>query len=427
MRRLLAFLLALAAPAAWAHAIPDAAVFLDVEEGGVRAELHLPLSELEIGFGRDLLPGGERAVARYRSALAAYLAEHVGAVAPDERPWTVTVRSVGYHTEPTGTHIGDVEEAVAEVWLVPPDGAPVRRFTLLYDAVVHELISHQALVSVRSDWAGGQVGGEPTFVGRADWKAQRIEIDRTEAGAWRGFRASFALGVHHIAEGTDHLLFLLTLLLPAALVAVGGRWGAFVGWRRGLGRLLRIVTAFTVGHSLTLALGVLAGVTAPAGPVEVVIALSVLVSAVHALRPLFPEREGLVAGLFGLVHGLAFAEIVAGFGVGPGQAALTLLGFNLGIEAVQLAVVAVVAPVLFLLARTALYAPVRIVGATVAGVAALAWAAERALGWANPVASWVEGIAHDAVWLVVGLAVLALAASAWERLQARREPTASVG
>ena len=423
MRLLLsAFVLLVLALPAWAHPMPQSVVLLDVEETGVRAEVHLPLSELEIGFGQTLVPEAVRTSAALRAEIGRYLAAHLSGSSPDGTPWATAVRSVVYHTEPSADGLGTIDEAVAEVWLAAPGGASTRAFTFHYDAVVHELLSHNALVSVRSDWRTGLTGAEPEFVGRVDWNTHELAIDRTGVSAWAGFAAAFALGAHHIAEGTDHLLFLLVLLLPAVLVVAPGgrRWGGAAEARPAARRLLWIVTAFTVGHSLTLALGALGGVRLPSGPVEVVIALSILVSAVHAVRPLFPHREALVAGAFGLVHGLAFADVIAGMALGPWQSALTLVGFNLGIEAVQLVVVAVAAPLLFTLARTPAYTPVRLVGAMLAGVAASAWAAERALGWENPLTPWVEGAARDAVWLVVGLAAVALAAAAWERVQARR-------
>jgi hypothetical protein len=94
----------------------------------------------------------------------------------------------------------------------------------------------------------------------------------------------------HIAEGTDHMLFLLVLLLPAPLLVARAEWGTPVGVRQSLLRIFGIVTAFTIGHSLTLSLAALGAVTVPSHPVEVLIAVSILVSAVHAFRPIFPGR-----------------------------------------------------------------------------------------------------------------------------------------
>ncbi len=105
-----------------------------------------------------------------------------------------------------------------------------------------------------------------------------------------------------------------------------------------------MVTAFTIGHSITLIGGAFFGWALPSRPVEVLIAISILVSAIHACRPLFPGREAWVAGGFGLVHGLAFATLIGRFGLEPLQKAQSILGFNLGIELVQLGVVLAILP-----------------------------------------------------------------------------------
>ncbi len=218
-----------------------------------------------------------------------------------------------------------------------------------------------------------------------------------------GFGAAFRMGVRHIAEGTDHLLFLLTLLLPAPLLASAGRWSGRRSIRRGVSHILGIVTAFTLGHSFTLALSGLGLVHLPSRPVEVLIAVSILVSAIHAIRPLFPGREAIIAATFGLVHGLAFATALNELGVTGWYRLVSLLGFNLGIEAMQIAVIAVTLPALLVLSRTERYAMFRMLGAAFAGVASCAWIAERVLDRPNSIGYGVEKLAHHGVWLCAGL------------------------
>jgi hypothetical protein len=221
----------------------------------------------------------------------------------------------------------------------------------------------------------------------------------------------FRLGARHIAEGTDHLLFLLALILPAPLIAAGGRWGGYAGGKTALRRIVKVVTAFTLGHSITLVIGALGWARLPDAVVESAIALSILVSAVHALVPIFRGREVYIAGGFGLVHGLAFASTLTGLGLDPWALASSVLGFNLGIEAFQLLVILAAMPWLVLLARSRAYGPFRIAGATLTGIAAAAWFAERAVGWDNPIAPVVEGVASHAPWLLAGLAVLSVASA----------------
>jgi HupE/UreJ protein len=214
-----------------------------------------------------------------------------------------------------------------------------------------------------------------------------------------GFASIFRLGMRHIAQGTDHLLFLLALLLPAPLLVFGSRGAGFASVRHSLLRILRVVTAFTVGHSITLALAAWGVVHVPSRPIEVLIAVSIFVSAAHALRPLFPGREAGIAAFFGLIHGLAFATTLGQLGLGRWERVASILAFNLGIETMQLIVVVAALPSLVLLSRTRAYPWLRIGGALFAGCASLGWIAERLAGvhiWVDVV---VDSVAHRAVWI----------------------------
>jgi len=228
------------------------------------------------------------------------------------------------------------------------------------------------------------------------WSGMRAAI-----GNFGGFPSMFRLGIRHIAEGTDHLLFLLALLLPAPLRVFRSRWAGFAGARHTVLQILKVVTAFTVGHSITLALAALGLVRVPSRPIEVLIAVSILVSAAHALRPLFPGREAGIAGFFGLIHGLAFASTLGQLGLGRWERVASILWFNLGIETMQLIVVAATMPSLLLLSRTRAYSVIRISGALFAGFASVGWIAERLLDVGNSVDVVVDGVAHRAGWIAV--------------------------
>ena len=197
------------------------------------------------------------------------------------------------------------------------------------------------------------------------------------------------------------------------LMAVGGRWRAGPSARRSVVRVVHVVTAFAVGHSLTLTLALAATgvVDVPSRPVETLIALSIGVSAVHAIRPLVPRGEVLIAVGFGLVHGLAFASLISDLGLDRGSLVTTLLAFNLGIELTQMLVVALVMPSLLVLARTAVYPAFRVGVALVGLVFSVSWVLERAtLTPADPfegVQTWLVG--HP-LHVAAAVAVLALVA-----------------
>lgn len=167
-------------------------------------------------------------------------------------------------------------------------------------------------------------------------------------------------------------------------------------------------TAFTIGHSATLALGAWGLVSLPGRVVEVLIAFSILVSAFHALRPLFPGREPAIAAGFGLVHGLAFATTLQNLGVGPWQRIASILGFNLGIETMQLIVVAAVLPSLVILSRTPAYTFFRFWGALAAGFTSLGWMIERFIGVPDFVDGLVDRIAQRGVWIAISLLVISI-------------------
>jgi hypothetical protein len=155
----------------------------------------------------------------------------------------------------------------------------------------------------------------------------RLAIERRPG---RALLPWIRLGVEHILGGADHLAFLLGMLLVLNLTLDR--------------RLIATITAFTAAHSLSLALAALDVVRLPGPPVEAAIAASVVLVAREALgdRPTATRRwPWLVAGVFGLVHGLGFAGALARIGLPPGAVGTSLLGFNLGVEAGQLAVVLV--------------------------------------------------------------------------------------
>ena len=242
---------------------------------------------------------------------------------------------------------------------------------------------------------------------------------------FHGFAGMYSLGIRHIADGTDHLLFLLALLLPAPLLAVGSHWAGCAGVRQSLLQIVKVVTAFTVGHSLTLALAAWGFVHVPSRPIEVLIAVSILVSAVHALRPLFPGREAGIAAFFGLIHGLAFAATLDELGLGRWERVASIFGFNLGIETMQLIVVAASLPSLILLSRTRAYSMLRIGGGLFAVFASLGWIAERLLHVHTPVDTLVNSVAQHALWIAGGLFLVSLLSWSLREVAVRHMPAES--
>lgn len=219
--------------------------------------------------------------------------------------------------------------------------------------------------------------------------------------------------MQHIAKGHDHLLFLIALIITMPLVAIGGKWGKKTRpSRETLWLVIKIATAFTVGHSVTLIGSAFFNWQLPSQPIEILIAISILISAIHAFKPIFANREPIVAAAFGLIHGLAFATIIGGYGLDINEKALTILGFNLGIELVQLLVIALLLPALFILAQRPLYNVLRPAIALFIITAALAWLVERITETENSVTVLFSVILSNAIWVVVATSVVAVASLA---------------
>jgi len=360
------------------------------------------MSELAYGSGHRLALVPAHGVGDEAPFIARYVRQHLHVRSPDGRAWSMAIGAIDISSDSWNT---DIRCAVT---LTPPISASARRFTLDWDGIIDRVSNHFVLVFVRSDFAMGTMASAPEMLGGLQGSTHRLTVDRGVGNPWLGFLASLRLGMEHIAQGHDHLLFLMALILPAPLLARGGRWTEYGGWRRTLGGLALIVSAFTVGHSLTLIGGAVFNWQLPARPVEVGIALSILVSAIHAWRPLFAGREAVVAASFGLVHGLAFATVISNFRLDPLAKAQSILGFNLGIEMVQMAVILSVLPLLLLIAPTRCYPAIRTGGALFAGFAALAWIEERVSGQPNGIGDAVDALLGTAPWLIAGCTVAAL-------------------
>ena len=192
--------------------------------------------------------------------------------------------------------------------------------------------AHRSLLELRAG------GASTTAVLSAEQPAFESELG--SLSPWASFARFVTEGVWHIWHGYDHLAFVTLLVLPIVLGGVrrGSRERPSV--RGAIVSIAGVVTAFTAAHSLTLALATLGVVSVPARAVESAIALSVLVAALLNVLPSVPRLGAKLAFGFGLVHGLGFASALGDLGAGEAGVAVSLAGFNVGVELGQLAVVA---------------------------------------------------------------------------------------
>jgi len=362
---LLAVPVLLASGSARAHESGASTLHLRVQGSDVSGEWELTARDARalLGLPLDRTPD---ALSDAESAqLAGLFVERV-AVEADGRPcpWQLESGPTPTAGEPPTV----VTAAVARC------GAPMQALRLVYPLLFDLDPKHRGYYSLK-DARHVQAG-----LFRAE--AQEADLAVVHPDPWRSLREYLTEGARHVWEGPDHLLFLFSLLLPAVFGGASRRDAVQRPGARGVVvEIVGVVTAFTVAHSITLAMAVFAIVRLPSRPVEVVIAISVFAAAWNNLRPFMPVRTAWLAFGFGLVHGFGFAGALVRLGLPPDARIPALVGFNLGVEAGQLALVGLWLAVALPIRNTPTYrrGVVPVASLAIAWIAAV-WTVERAFG-----------------------------------------------
>lgn len=346
------FALLFAARPARAHPLSDATLTLTVSGAAIEGRLDLALRDLDRVAARD--------------DAAAYAMSHLSIRDEAKAPCPARVTEVR-----TVDHEGG---AYAALSFVARCAAEPRAIAVDYELFFDVEPLHRGLARVDD-------GGETrTAIFSAGARTQTFERARPRRARQLG--AAVELGVTHIFEGLDHLLFLIALLLPSVLAKKEGRfaWVPVEKLRPALGDVLRIVTAFTVAHSITLTLSALDVVRLPSRFVESGIALSVVLAAANNVYPVLRRDRWVAAFALGLLHGFGFSATLMDLGLPRQNLVLTLFGFNVGVEIGQAMVVAAFVPLAFLVRGTRGYRWVALVGGSIAiACVASVWLVERAL------------------------------------------------
>ena len=167
---------------------------------------------------------------------------------------------------------------------------------------------------------------------------------------WSKIFVDFVIhGIWHIWLGFDHVLFLVTLLLPAVLFRKSNDWAPVDEFKTAFINVIKIATVFTISHTITLSLAALGIVTLPVTLVEAVIAVSIAAVALGNMFPIWHHRVLPIVFIFGLFHGFGFANVLEPLGVVPSAKVVGLAAFNIGVEIGQVAIILVLFPILFVL------------------------------------------------------------------------------
>jgi hypothetical protein len=220
--------------------------------------------------------------------------------------------------------------------------------------------------------------GGDTTTGILSPERPKLDVSAQARSKLQQFADYVREGVWHIWIGFDHILFLVSLLLPSVFIFSNRQWAPAQRFADTFWDVFKVATAFTVAHSITLSLAALSVIALPSRLVESTIALSVVLAALNNIWPLVHGRRWVVAFGFGLIHGFGFASVLADLGLPREALLLALVGFNVGVELGQLAIIAVFLPVAYALRRTWAYRRVVMVGGSAAiALIAATWMIER--------------------------------------------------
>ena len=364
---LLFLLLSLAAGFAQAHKPSDSYLALQVEGDAVRGQWDIALRDLEFAIGLDADGNGEITWGELRARrgeIEAYAFSRLKLGADGKTCATApTNLLVDEHSDGTyavlrfGVDCGAGTTASLEI-----------AYSLFFDLDP----THRGLLRFEH--------GGTTQTAVLSPERPKLALRAGESSPLTQFLDYLKEGVWHIWIGFDHILFLLSLLLPAVFTLSGRGWSPAAGFRPVFWDVFRVVTSFTIAHSITLSLAALSVVSLPSRLVESTIALSVVLAALNNLKPVVAERRWAVAFAFGLIHGFGFASVLADLGLPQETLLLALVGFNLGVEMGQLAIVCAFLPLAYALRGTGFYRRVVFTaGSAAIALVAAVWLAERAL------------------------------------------------
>ena len=371
-------------PHASAHSLGWSYIFIDIADNGISGRFELPLDRLikviELDVDRDNRVS-EKELASAWTTIEQY-ARSVTRLGHNGLAYPLVFTSHDRLDTKTTSY------AVLNFSLTTPSPVPLEleaRFAPFFEV---DEVHRGGLVMVNNVITGERNNDSwIAFIFSEERDEGTVDL-RGETRLQNGVRFT-AEGLHHILNGFDHVLFLITLLLTAVMTANRNQWEPVLEFRSAFLNLVAIVTLFTIAHSITLLLASRGWVSMPSRLVESIIALSVLIVALNNLYPVLKKHIWPLVFCFGLFHGLGFASALQEILITGRYKLTSLIGFNVGVELAQLAIVIVTFPILYLCRETALYRRLILPGVS-GGVSLLAmwWLLTRAFGFESYITSF---------------------------------------
>lgn len=361
-------------PQPMAHSLGQTYLYLGISESDVQVRFEVTAKDLNLALGLDLPTDDTMRLAHilaHADRISGYLAGKVR-LAPDG-----TEAELGFR-EFTIRDTKIAQYVLSHFEISGLSQAP-KTIDIDYQVLLDEDPDQSGVLVVENDWRSHTFANEAGIALVFKPDERRQQLDLSTSSLWNGFVAMIHLGMEHILEGIDHVMFLIAILLPAVVRRVQGEWRVVDDFRTAMWHVIAVVTVFTIAHSITLSLAALEILSIPPRVVESVIAASIAIAALDVFYPVLGRRVAWIVFAFGLFHGAGFASVLLSMDIHPDYTVWTLLGFNLGVEIGQVAIVLVIFPILFLVRANRFYLHFGLQATAVCLITiALYWFIERA-------------------------------------------------
>lgn len=370
--------------AAFAHFPDQSYIYLQIRESSVAGRFEISTKDINKVFGLNLKPGFTmEELAPHLTKIQEYVLQNTSFSSGEEGVYRIRL------TQPDILRAESFGDFVLLKFELEGVNRLPKKMMVHYEAFTKDISGHTALLVVEENKNTGVSQNESMHSLKFSRGNDTQELSTTENFLMRSLWEMIKLGVWHIWIGFDHILFLLALLLPSVLKfrsneGVPGDefnnkvWTPVERLKPALMNVVKIVTFFTIAHSITLCLAAFEIISLPPRLIESIIAISIALAAIHNIYPRFSGKEWLIAFVFGLFHGFGFASVLAEKRLVGNYMGLSIFGFNLGVEIGQLAIILLVFPILFMLRKTSLYPRIRVFGSIIFIVFSLYWFIERA-------------------------------------------------
>lgn len=372
----------LTSPNVFSHDISGSYIFLSIyENSGIDGRFEININDINKVFNLNLPKNATtKDLEPYTEMVQQYLLEH-SSFSSKFGEHKVSFKDIGI------LQVGYGNYAQYNFNLSNTQNLP-KALDVFYNGVFHVDRTHRAFLTVEQNWKDGVINNEAiiSLYFTPDKPNDTLFLD--DLTVWKGFVAMIKQGIWHIWIGLDHILFLVALILPAVLrrrrdseITLSRQ--NFFGWepvqefKPAFFYILKIISFFTIAHTITLTLATLQIVTIPGRIVESIIAFSIGLTAYHNIRPIFKGKDWIIAFVFGLFHGFGFASVLSDLGLINEYLTWSLLGFNVGVEIGQVLIIAMIFPILFFLRNKKVYRQLFFFGCIFLVIVSIYWMLER--------------------------------------------------